>query len=279
MLILADTFYLGDGQKIGWLQLPQFPLMSMSNDTVIETQEVIYVGERGDVASITDQLFDDQVLVSGKIASKLNTQSAELSPEVAAVHVLIDGDTPYTHVRTDAEGNYRFRAPAANYTLRAKASAKRSIEREIVVAESTKSQTPLSIEPMVLPKAARVDLPTGHAMRLLFVGIEGTPNPDFADQLTGFSVKEEDGVHFAKPVSNIFLAGVSSDQTYVEIPAGNYTVYAIKGPEFSLEKTSLDVEPSSRQSLKIKTPTRAVSSPNFIASDLHVHSGLSLIHI
>ncbi len=275
MLILADTFYLGDGQKIGWLQLPQFPLLSMNDDSLIETQEVIYVGEHGDVASITDQLFDDQVLVSGRVASRLNPQSAELSSEIAAVHVLIDGDTPYTHVRTDAEGNYSFRAPAGNYTLLAKASAKRSIEREIVVTESAKSQTPVSIEPMLLPKAARVDLSKGHAMRLVFVGIEGTPNPDFSDQLTGFSVKEDDGVHFAKPVSNIFLAGVSSDQTYVEIPAGNYTVYATKGPEFSLEKTSLVVEPSSRQSLKIKTPTRAVSSPKFIASDLHVHSGIS----
>lgn len=275
MLVLADTFYIGDGQNIGWLQLPQFPLLSMNEDTVIETQEVIYVGERSDVASITDQLFDDQVLVSGRVVSKLDPQSSGFSSEVAAIHVLIDGKTPYTHVRTDAQGNYSFRAPAGSYTLVAKASAKRSMEQKIVVTESANSKSHLSVQPLVLPKAARVDLPVGHPMRLVFMGLEGTPNPDFTDQLTSFSVKEDDGVHFAKAVSNVFLAGVSSDQTYVEVPAGSYAVYATKGPEFSLEKTSIVVEPGSRQTLKINAPTRAVSSPNFIASDLHVHSGIS----
>ncbi len=278
MLVLTDTFYIGDGQKIGWLQLPQFPLLSMNDDTVIETQEVIYVGKRGDVASITDQIFEGQAQVSGRVVSKRNPKSSKFDPEVAAVHVLIDGETPYTHVRTDEQGNYSFRAPAGNYTLSAKASAKRSIERKIVITEPTQAKRPLtalSIEPLILPKAARVDLPAGHAMRLVFVGVEGTSNPHFTDQLTDFSVTEDDGVHFAKAVSNVFLAGVSSDQTYVEIPAGKYTVYATKGPEFSLERTSIVVEPSSQQSLKIDIPKRAISSPDFIASDLHVHSGIS----
>ncbi len=258
MLILTDTFYLGDGSRIGWLQLPQFPMLSLDADSTIKTHEIIYVGKRGDAASITDQFFKDAPLVSGRV-NETNT----------ALHVLSADGSPFTHLRPDSKGRFSFRAPPGNYKLRVRGTAKRQIEKELIVDKS------IELEAIALPKPATVTLPRGHAMRLLFVGINGTDSPDFANRLTGFSVQGNDGIDYIDPVPNIFLAGVESDIQSIEIAPGEYQVYAIKGPEFSLEKTTLNVEAESEQHLRIAIPSRAVESPNFIASDLHVHSGIS----
>ena len=258
MMILSDTFYLGDSSKIGWLQVPQLPLMSLDNNSYIETHEVIYVGKKGDVASITDLLFSDAPLISG-----------HLSETNSAIHVSMADGTPFTHVRPDSEGNFAFRAPLGRYNLNIRGTANREITKAITVDQH------LDLGSLKLPKPAIVLLPQGHAMRLLFVGVNGTKSPDFANRLTGFSVQEEDGVHLIDPVANLFLAGVNSDLKHVEIAPGEYQVYATKGPEYSLEKTIIKIEPQTEQRLDITIPSRALDSPNYIASDLHVHSGIS----
>jgi hypothetical protein len=258
MVILSDTFYLGDGSKMGWLQLPQLPLMSLDKDSYIETHEVIYVGKKGDVASITDQLFSDAPMVSG-----------HLNETNSAVHITTSDGVPFTHVRPGGEGNFAFRAPQGDYILTAKGTASREITKTITLDQN------LDLGPLKLPKPATILLPQGHAMRLLFVGINGTKSPDFANPLTGFSVQEDDGLHLIAPVPNVFLAGVNSDLKKVEIAPGEYQVYATKGPEYSLEKIIIKVEPQTEQRLDITIPSRALESPNYIASDLHVHSGIS----
>ncbi len=259
MIILADTFYIGDGSHVGWVQLPQFPLLSLDDDSSIETHEIIYVGKRGDVASITDQLFADAPLVKGTV-NETNS----------AVHVSSQEGIPFTHVRPDNNGSFSFRAPKGRYSLNVQGTAERMVERQLEV-----DQTQVTLEPLALPKPSSIELPQGHAMRLLFVGINGTKSPDFANMLTGFSVQEDDGIHFRDPVSNVFLAGVESDVKRLEIGPGDYQVYATKGPEYSLEKTIIKVAPQTDLVLNIDIPTQVVKSPNYIASDLHVHSGIS----
>ncbi|MFT6407894.1 MAG: hypothetical protein ACJAQ6_001310, partial [Arenicella sp.] len=203
MLILSDTFYLGDGHKIGWLQLAQIPLLSLDEESHIETHEIIYVGKKGNVASITDQLFNDAPLAKGKI-NETNT----------AIHISTAEGIPFTHVRPDGDGRFAFRAPIGSYLLHVRGTAERELKQTIEIKQG------LDLGSLELPKAAALILPQGQAMRLLFVGINGTKSPDFADQLTGFSVKEEDRIHYIAAVPNLFFAGVDSDIKSVEIAAG-----------------------------------------------------------
>lgn len=262
MLILADDFYLGDGSKMGWPQLPQIPLLSLNNKSTIQTKEIIYVSKRNDAASISDQIWLNNSLVTGRVNE----------PNVG-IHIYSLDNTPITFARTDSDGKFSIRLPSdkqSKYTLVVRASANREVRRPISI---TSQHLPLST--IQLPSASKVSLPKGEAMRLLFVGINGTPQPDFANQFTEFSVKDDKGVHKSEPVSNIFLAGKDSDVNEVDLAPGEYRVYATRGPEFSLEKTEIVVRAKTNQQLNIKTPKRALSTPNFIASDLHVHSGLS----
>lgn len=258
MLILNDTFYLGDGSKIGWLQLPQMLMLNLDN-AALETEEIIYVGKRGDVASITNQFFNDQPLVTGRV-----------NESNVAIHVQQKDGTPLTHVRPDSNGEFSVRLPRGDYQLQIKGTASRALEKTFSVIDET-----LLLGELTMPTPARLNLPQGEAMRLVFVGINGTENPNFTDTLTDFSVMEEDGKHFLKPVSQIFLAGVKGDRTSLELAPGDYRVYATRGPEFTLEKTEIKIEPASQNTLQLPPPERAISTPNHIASDLHVHSGVS----
>ena len=262
MLILSDDFYIGDGKKLGWLQIPQIPLLTLNENSVIESKEIIYVGKRNDVASITDQIWHDGALVSGHIDNV-----------DAGVHLYSEDAQIITFVRPQADGTFSFRAPNSahsKFKLVAHANANRKVERDISITHEN-----LQLNPITLPVAATLDLPQGEAMRLLFVGINGTAHPDFADQLTGFSVQDDNGEQHRKAVSNIFLSGTFGDQTQLELATGEYRVYATRGPEFSLEKIDIVIKPASVNKLNISIPKRLISTPNFIASDLHVHSGLS----
>jgi len=264
MMVLSDTFYLGNGKNLGWLQLPQIPLLTLKPEAVLETHEVIYVGQGGDVATITNQMISDGSRVSGWINE----------PD-SAVHVKQRNGAPLTYVTPDKRGNFQFIAPKGDYYVNVLADADRKLNASLTVTEQTLT-TPLVMEKLTLPEATKLQLPQDQAMRLVFVGANDTPTPDFNKQLTGASIAFDNYVETRKPVSAVFLAGVDSDLKEVAIAAGEYWVYATKGPEYSLEKTYLTINDVDKAPvLDIKIPERVIDTPNHIASDLHVHSGLS----
>lgn len=258
-MVLADSFWIGDGSKIGLLQLPQIPLLTVSNGTQLQFEEVIYLGDEASVASITDQIMATQPLVKG--SSRLSN---------SALHIHHENGAPYTHIRVKSEGEFQFRAPLGSYTVNHVASAGRSTQHNLTVSKQS-----ATLPDLTLPQAATLTLPTGEAMRLVFTGINETPAPNFADHLTGFSVYDGETATTLEPLSQIFLAGVDSDPSSIEIAPGNYRVYATRGPEFSIEQTDISIAAGQTKPLIISVPKRVLNTPGFIAADLHVHAGNS----
>ena len=258
MLVLSDTFYIGDGSEIGWLQLPQLLLLDLGEGT-LETEEIVYVGQRGDVASITDQVFTDTATLSG-----------EVSESDVAIHVRDEKGNPITHVRPQTNGEFALKLPTGQYTLEVVASAGRRLQKSVSMAQSDQL-----LPMLILPPAPRLRLPQGQAMRLVFKGLNGTPDPNFTDTYTGFLVRHGDKEQKATPVPQVFLAGVESDPDYVELAPGDYRVYAVHGLEHSLEHVDITVRAESTSDLVINTPKRQLTTPHYIAADLHVHSGAS----
>lgn len=260
MLIMADSFYLGDNTSLSLLKAAQIPLLSLGKQAHLTVNETIFVGQRADVASITDQLFSDGVQVSGKV----NLLDSGL-------HIQQPNGRPVTFVRPKADGTFTFRVPAGKYRALLVASANRQLTFEF---ETDKHQ-PVNLGNLHLPKAGRLDLPLGKAMRLVFIGKDGTPNPNFVHTHTQASIDYGKGPVYATAINQVFLAGVAGDTDSVDLPAGSYQVYATAGPEYSLETTHINVINGKTQSLKIGTPKRVIDTPGYIASDLHVHSGQS----
>ena len=257
MLVLADTFYFGANDELTWLQLPQIPLLELDTGAALEVHEVIYLGARGDVASITDQLISNGHRITGRVANP-NT----------AIHIDFADGTPLTHVRPNSDGSFAFKAPTGQYQARIVGSAKRQNSVDFKVDAEGKS-----LGLLTLPGVASLSLPKGQAMRLIFVGRDGTANPNFIDTFTGSSVIEADGEHFRRGSPQVFLAGLPGDVESINLAAGAYRVYATRGPEFSLEITDVEIAAQGDYTLSIKTPVRLLDTPGYIASDLHVHAG------
>jgi len=259
-LIVPDTFYIGDGSEIGWLQLIQIPLLSLDTNDTLEIEEVIYVGKNGDVASITDQLIQKPVSIIG-----------QLGDANSALHIDLADGTPITQIRPQKSGTFSAKLPKGDYVLRHLGSANRQKQTTITLAENTND-----IGVLKLPESGKLILPNGQPMRLVIKGINGTQDPNFIDTFSDIEIagKETDSYH-KQQSPQVFLAGVIGDKRKIELAAGDYQIYATRGPEYSLEKTQISIANGQTLKLDIKPPKHLLPTPNHIASDLHVHSGLS----
>lgn len=261
-LTLTDPFTIGDGSRLGLTQLLQVPFMGLDEGDEIKLEEEILVSPSADVRGLTDMIFADAPRLSGTIAN---------ADRIARVHIDLADGTPFTQTTPDAKGRFAAHVPEGNYRLRVLSAAAQPVEQVVTVtAMGAQADT------ITLPKAARISLPRGHAMRLAFRGVEGTPNPHFEDDLTGYSVSGEDGIIKEHAVSDIHLTGAASDTRHIHLPEGNYKVYGVRGPEYDITSTSLRVTKGKDTALNIDPPKRSVTTKDHMAADMHVHSAPSL---
>jgi hypothetical protein len=257
--VFAQPFWVGGGAGApGLLELAQLPLMDLAPGEVLLLERALRVSERADVASVTDAWFAGGTLVTGRV-----------DDPAARLHVETATGAPVSQVRPDAEGAFALRLPAGAYRLRALAPGGRERVRQIGVGE-----TGLALEPIALGEPARVALPRGRTLRLVFVGDGGTPNPRFGDDLLGFTV---DGLEIPPgPLANaVSLAGLPDDPREVALAPGRYRVLATRGPEYEVRELRLAVAAGDRITLDVPPLARALETPGWIAADFHVHSAES----
>jgi hypothetical protein len=257
--VFARPFWLGGGPGApGVLELAQLPLMDLDAGDVLVLERGIRVGERADVASVTDGWFAAGTLVSGRV-----------DDPAARIHLATAAGAPVSEVRPGADGAFSLRLPSGAYRLRAVAPGGRERAREFNVAA-----VPLALAPIAVGEAARVTLPRGQTERLVFVGEEGTPDPRFGDDLLGFRVNERE-IRASTVVNAISLAGLAEDPREVTVAPGRYRVLATRGPEYGISEARLVLAPGERAVLEIAPPERALETKGWIAADLHVHSAES----
>jgi hypothetical protein len=167
--VFSRPFWVGGGPRIGLLEIAQAPFMDLPAGATLRLRHRLDVGARPDVASVTDHLWSGGPLVSGRVDD----------PE-ARLHVSRDGH-PVTYVRPADDGRFAFRLPdAGGYELRAVAPGEREVRLPVSVPVEG-----LALGTVALGGVGRLVLPRGHAMRLVFRGIDGTPDPHFRDDLLG----------------------------------------------------------------------------------------------
>ena len=263
-LILSDPFLLGDHAKLGLAHMLQIALMSLEVGETLEVEETLYIGRRDDVASITDQLYPSAAVQSGSVNNP-----------GAVVHVdrksAAQSWVPFSFVRPNKGGQYQLRLPPGDYRLTAQAAAGAQTSATVSVTDQNGT-----IDPLTLPDAATLELPRGVAMRLVFQGLNDTPNPNLQDVLTGYSVSVDGSEVYPPAVPMVFLAGIESDRREVELPAGEYRVLATRGIEYNLTQAEVRLQAGERLRLDIEEPSHVVPTPGYIATDLHVHSGPSM---
>ncbi|MBW2312607.1 MAG: CehA/McbA family metallohydrolase [Deltaproteobacteria bacterium] len=253
--VFTRPFWMGGGPRVGLLEIAQAPFMDLDEGATLRLRHRMHVGERVDVASVTDRLFADGPVVSGRV-----------DDPGARLHVSRDGQAT-TYARPEADGRFAFRVPSpGGYELRVVASGGREVRLPVEVAAEG-----LALGEVALGGVGRVVLPRGHAMRLVFQGLDGTRDPDFRDDLLGLSYGG-DPVRQSALSSDISLAGTEDDPASAALPPGRYRVLATRGLEWSVEETLLDVRVGENTPLTIGLPRRTVKTPGWILADLHVHA-------
>lgn len=259
LTVFTRPFWFGRSNSLSWFELLQSQRMDLKEGESLLVEQDLWVGNRADVASVTNLIFATEPVLSGK-----------LDNGNAVVHLDRANGEAFTQSKLDYLGRFAVHAPAGDYQLRIVAPGGLDQTRDVTMGPEG-----LDLGVLEVGGGTRVLLPVGQPMRLVFAGIEGTPDPDFSDDLLGFAVQDGE-VRKGKPASrDVSLMGQISDPAFVTLAPGTYQVFATRGPEYTLSETTLHVAAAGEVRLEIAAPQRAVETPRWIAADLHVHASPS----
>jgi hypothetical protein len=256
--VFARPFWLGDGRSLGTLQFVQTRFMDLAIGDALVIEQEIHVGTRADVASATERLFGARPRVRGQV----DEPRASLRIEDAS-------GAPAMQVRPDPDGRFAMRLASGRYTVTAEAAGGRKATAAFRVDAAE-----VDLGLVALGAPAKLRLPRGEPMRLVFVAEGGTPAPRFGDDLLGFSVAGRE-LRRTAGVDYLSLSGTSADPEEVAVPPGRYRVLATRGPEFSASEARIELLAGSTLALAIEPPRRVLSTPGWITSDFHVHAAPS----
>ncbi|MBK7947897.1 MAG: CehA/McbA family metallohydrolase [Deltaproteobacteria bacterium] len=291
---LANPPWLGAASgRPGLAQLAQLPFMDLEDGAELAVDYRIWVGERADVASVTDRLFASETRAAGRV-----------DDPSARVHVTLASGAPISEVAPDPSGAYALRLPPGRYVARARAAAGREAQVEFEVPAVSETGAPgpettaapsaasgppaaVAIPPLALGTPGEIALPEGFTGRLVLLNEDGSGPVRFHESLLGFAVGEES---IPSGVEADFLnvaprAGASAQvpptptttagPVRVAVPAGRYRVLAVRGPEYASAETKLEIRAGAVSPLELAPLTRVAPTPGWIAADLHVHTGQS----
>ena len=244
-----------DSDKLGLLQMAQSQLMDLEVGERMRVQFRIVPGKRADVAAITDRIYT---------GASLNG-SVNVAPVV--VEVKTAEGLPVSQRRLTQPGTFSLRLPAG---VRALQLTARSPWGETLSSTIAVQGNAADAGALVFKERSGLQLPQGHAMKLIFYGRNGTPTPRLRDDLLNFRQAGEPVEH-SLTSNNVSLAGVDSDPQTVYLAPGDYRVLATRGIEYGVSHTDLQVRAGVMQALDIAVPQRELSS-DWLSADLHVHA-------
>lgn len=222
-------------------------------------QEII-LAEGAAISPITDQLWRNGYQVTGAVGE-------------AGVVLLVEdaGGAAVTHVITPASGEFAFRVPASgDYRIKVRASG-----REEVAVAFTVNAARVQLPAIKLPPPAYLKLPVKQIMRLSFRGLEGAEDPDFIDAHTDHQVRQGERIVRDGSSRYVFLSGDATDARTIRLAPGKYRVTASRGPEYSVQQTTINLSGGETATLAIAPPKRLITTPGYLSADFHVHSGQS----
>lgn len=254
----APLFYARE--QPGLLEFAQTPWLDLAVGETLHIEQRILLGERADVANLTDRLYT---------GNRLHGQLDQ--PRSVAVHIDTGDGTPLTMVQSAADGSFAARLPAGigEVQLRVAGDGITPSARRVVVSQP---DTDIGTLPIAVPST--VVLPRGNPIKLIFKGVDGTPDPLLFDDGRGFSVGDKPSYN-AHVHNSVALAGIDADLRHIALAPGHYRVFATRGPFYTVTETALEAQAGAVQYLGIEQPQRTVDTSGWVGADFHVHSGYS----
>lgn len=246
-------------QRLNWLSMLQNQFMDIDEGEQLLAKFKVLVGERSDVAAVTDKIYTGPEL-----------RGYANDPGVS-VAIWDQDDRPVTQSRVGPDGSFKLRLPSHVQWVKMQATAPwgQKITRELSLLDIRNDSGR-----WIFTKRGVLNLPRGVAMSIYFFGLGDTDSPEFGNDLLGFKV-----AGISKPGSlrrnRVDLAGVDSDPLQVELPPGQYRVLTGRGLEYDVKEYLLTVVAGKISQLPIIPPRRIWYGEHWLSADLHVHSGAS----
>ena len=260
--VFTRPLWIGGRSQVGLLQFAQTPFMRLRTGETLEVRRALIVSDRADVAGVTDRLLTDAPRVTGW----MDDPGARLHVDERNALGLWSA---FTVARPDPYGRFAFRAPRGRYRLRVLAPGQALAETDFAVDARDVALGVLETEPL-----ATLRLPRDWIARLVFLGLDDTPDPVFRDD--GLAFRSGGRLHRNAAASrDVVLAGAPGDPETVSLAAGRYRVIATRGPEWEVSETAIEVTAGETHVLALPPLLRAFDTPGWIAADLHVHTGRS----
>ncbi len=251
--------------KPGMLQFVQTLWMDLEVGDSLLLKKSILLAKTADAAGVTDQLYQGKV-ISGRLAN-------------GGARILVKNNLghPITYIKPRPDGYFSAVMPAGLKFVSLFIEdgwAKKPIKIDVDLMAAASHEIVVEIPTTAPSNTARLLLPKNKIMHLVFKGLHGTADPVFFADQTSFKVGQQ---YFPGDLaaSTLSLAATEADIQSVNLRPGNYTVYATRGPEYSLEQTSLVLKPNQTQQLNIAEPRRQVETAGWINADFHLHSAAS----
>ncbi len=256
----------------------------------------ILVGDRNDVASVSDEAFkrfasDPITFPVPPVSLVAGDVDADDAQDVEAA-ILVEGTLPalfgpatlpMTWIRTDKTGAFTAVLPVGEYTLTVVSPERKDVTgvRLSVAAgqEAFASIPKLSAVGRVHATVKEDGVPV--TAKLTFLGVEGSPNPDFSRYFSGVTFDPasfkpvEDlqaSTYGATPASNFLFAG--PDGIVQTIRPGTYQVIASRGPERTIARKTVTVLAGKEVHVDLDL-RRVVDTEGYVSADFHVHSARS----
>jgi len=246
-------------ERLNWLSMLQNQFMDIKLGERLLAKFSVLVGDRSDVASISDQIYQGPLL-----RGYANDNSV-------SVAIWDQDDRPVTQGRVAEDGSFTIRLPKHTQWVKMQATSAwgQKITRELSLADARNDSGR-----WVFKKKGLLKLPRDIPMSLYFFGLGDTVTPEFGNDLLGFT---EAGVSLPGSLrrNRVDLAGVASDPLQIDLPPGQYRVLASRGLEYDVKEYLLTIVAGKTSQLPIIAPRQIWHSDNWRSADLHVHSGAS----
>ncbi len=158
----------------------------------------------------------------------------------------------------DAAGKFSFRLPPGSHAVHFEDIGRDPVEQPVTVRANQTASLDLKVAPA---SAARVEIrdQSGEFSpgKVQFIGIDGTPDPDFGTEYRVHGNQNQYQTHDGRFTQ--------------QIPPGKYLVRVTHGPEYDLFETTIDVVQGQTADVKASLQ-RTVDTTGWVSTDYHSHS-------
>lgn len=261
--VYTDTLFWGGEGAPGLLELAHLLWLDLEVGDRVTVIREIQLAKQATVAAITDRLWAEGPEVRGQINSKF-----------AALHVFDSDDFPVTYLQSGPKGRFSFRLPPGSSGPHRIEIVTLTGPETTLLVDVPRGQSEITLPYQPVPRGGLIGLPRGEPMRLTFIGLGDTPDPELRSDRRRFRVGGRPIPGHAES-NHYALAGVTSDRHELALPPGDYRILASRGPLWSVSVKEMTVESGRLVPLEIQPPVRLLDHPGWLSADFHVHSAPS----